>query len=149
MIFSSWADYLAGHEGAEASSKGITELAENFAHRATPSPSKLKGEEAILFLGISPDGSPLLIHHLTDLGGTRREPLPNLVALAGLQKSTSVVKLTTEDCFANIPSGTDDLAAEHHLPAFSKLVSAASLGAFTRVTPSHWSPSVCSPCPPL
>ncbi len=96
MPFSSWADFLCGHDGAEDSSKGITGLGDIFGYNSSPI-GHLKGEESILFLGISSDGSPLFLHHLTDLGSTRRDPEPVLVALAGLQKSTTVIGLSAED----------------------------------------------------
>jgi hypothetical protein len=136
MTFSSWADYLAGHNGSEESSTGISELARRFEYGSSPL-SHLKGEEAIVFLGISADGSPLLVHHLTDIGSTRKDPLPDLVALAGLRQSTSVVRLSMEDCFATIPSGMDDTDEEYYLPSFSKLVDTSSPGAFAEVSLSQ------------
>jgi hypothetical protein len=99
--------------------------------------SHLKGEEAIIFLGISADGSPLLVHHLSNVGSTRKDPLPNSVALAGLRQATSVVRLPMEDCFVTIPSGTDGTDEEYYLPSFSKLVTASSAGGFAKVTPSQ------------
>jgi hypothetical protein len=98
MPFLSWADFLLGHDGAEASSRGIHALAERFAHGSSPvADNALRGEEATLFLGIAPAGSPLLLHHLTDLCSTRKHPEPMLVALAGMKKATSVIRLTTDE----------------------------------------------------
>jgi hypothetical protein len=136
MPFSSWADFLSGHDGAAESSQGITELGDIFGYNSLPI-GQLKGEESILFLGISSDGSPLFLHHLTDLGNTRRDPEPILVALVGLQKSTTVIRLSAEDCFGNIPSNSEDGydLDDYALPTFTKLVAAATTAAFRKTAP--------------
>jgi hypothetical protein len=75
MMFPSWADYLCGHEGADETNKCSSDLGEQF-RRESISLDHLKGEEAILFMGIASDGSPLFLHHITELGSTRRDPNP-------------------------------------------------------------------------
>jgi hypothetical protein len=72
-MFPSWADYLCGHDGAAATNRCIDELAGCFGRGSTTALENLRGEEAILFLGIAMDGSPLFVHHVTDLGSTRIE----------------------------------------------------------------------------
>jgi hypothetical protein len=107
MTFATWADYLFAHDGASETNKGIDTLGDNFLSPESAL-GNLRGEEAILFLGIAPDGTPLFVHHLTDLGSNRRSTDPFLVAIAGLQKSTTVVKLSPADGLGPIPSGEDE-----------------------------------------
>jgi hypothetical protein len=140
MPFASWADYLCGHDGAEESNQNISSLGERFSQGAEPV-ENLKGEEATLFLGISADGSPLFLHHVANLGSTRRAPEPALVALVGLQKSTIVIGLTPRDCFASIPSGgEEDEAGEFFVPPFSKLLPSATASTFKKASPSSKHP---------
>jgi hypothetical protein len=141
MPFASWADYLCGHDGAEESNQDISSLGERFSQGAEPV-ENLKGEEATLFLGISADGSPLFLHHIANLGSTRRAPEPTLVALVGLQKSTIVIGLTPRDCFASIPSGgeEEDEAGEFFVPPFSKLSLSTTASAFKKASPSSKHP---------
>jgi hypothetical protein len=129
MPFATWADFLCGHDGANVSNSGIADLGRLFEHGSTPL-GNLKGEEATLFIGISPVGSPLFIHHLADLGSTQKDPKPSLVALAGLRTTTSIVRLTPADCFATIPSGSDDTAAEYYISSYVKLAASNSRAAF-------------------
>jgi hypothetical protein len=125
MPFSSWADFLSGHDGATESSKGITKLGDIFGYNSSPI-GQLKGEESILFLGISSDGSPLFLHHLTDLWSTWCNPDPVLVTLVGLQKSTTVIRLLADDCFGIIPGNAEDdyNLDDYTLPTFAKLEAA-------------------------
>jgi hypothetical protein len=69
-------------------------------------------------MGIASDGSPLFLHHITDLRSTRREPHASIVALVGFQRSTTVVAVTSKDCFqwmlsASAISILERLAAKH------------------------------------
>jgi hypothetical protein len=115
-------------------------LGERFSQGAEPV-ENLKGEEATLFLGISADGSPLFLHHVANLGSTRRAPEPALVALVGLQKSTIVNVLIPRDCFASIPSGEEeDEAGEFFVPPFLKLSLSTTASAFKKASPSSKHP---------
>jgi hypothetical protein len=150
MPFDTWAEFLCGHEGAEEENRLIQELAAKFKHGCEPvKKGDLKGEEASLFLGIASDASLLFIHHLMNLGGTRRSPDPALVAIVGLQKSTTVVGLL-KDCFENLPAG----GAGIPVPPFSKLSRAATPAKFTAVEPPEKDPPTFSsltllPVPPF
>jgi hypothetical protein len=73
MPFASWEDYLCGHDRAEESNQDISSLGERFGQGAKPI-ENLKGKEATLFLEISADGSPLFLHHVANLGSSRRAP---------------------------------------------------------------------------
>lgn len=128
-MFASWADYLYGHPGAADTNKCITELGLRFRRQSIPL-EHLKGEEPILFMGIASDGSPLFLHHITDLGSTRREPAPSIVALVGFQTSSTVIGMTQTDCFRDIPNRDDDTIK---VPPFAKLSSANSPSAFQKV----------------
>jgi hypothetical protein len=77
MMFPSWADYLCGHKGADKTNKCSSDLGEQFRCKSIPLEQGLKGEQAILFMGITSDGSLLFLHHITDLGSTRRDPYIN------------------------------------------------------------------------
>jgi hypothetical protein len=81
-------------------------------------------------MGIASDESPLFLHHITDLGSTRREPNPSIVALVGFQRSTTVVAITSKDCFRDVPNKDKDTIK---VPTFSKLASATTALAFKRV----------------
>jgi hypothetical protein len=149
MSFPSWADFLCGHDGAEETNRSISDLGDRFRRNSYPL-ENLKGEEAILFLGIASDGSPLLLHHLTDLGSTRRDPEPSIIALVGLQKSTTVVGIATGDCFRDIPEDNEETIK---VPPFPKLASATTPLAFKNVEPPSKSPSLMTlgviPVPPF
>jgi hypothetical protein len=138
MMFPSWADYLCGHEGADETNKCSSDLGERFRRESIPL-NHLKGEEVILFMGIALDGSPLFLHHITDLGSTRREPNPSIVALAGFQRSTTVVAITSKDCFRDVPNKDEDTIK---VPAFSKLASATTASAFKWVETVAKSPTL-------
>jgi hypothetical protein len=141
MPFASWADYLfCGHDRAEESKQDISSLGERFSQGAEPV-ENLKREEAILFLGISADGTPLFLHHVANLGSISQAPEPALVALAGLQKSTIVIGLNPRDCFASIPSGGEEnKAGEFFVPPFSKLSSLTTASAFKTASWSNKHP---------
>jgi hypothetical protein len=149
MPFTSWADFLCGHEGAEDTNKCISDLGGRFKREGIPLES-LKGEESILFMGIASDGSPMFLHHITDLGSTRREPEPSIVALVGFQKSTTVVGITMSDCFRDVPNLTKETIK---VPSFSKLSSATTSLAFRKVEVSSKSPTLTTlgilPVPPF
>jgi hypothetical protein len=102
MPLASWADYLCDHDGADGSNQDIIlSLGKRFSHHnSQPAADNLEGKESTLFLGISTDGSPLFLHHFANLGSTRRAPELILMALVGLQKSTTTVigRLTPRDC---------------------------------------------------
>jgi hypothetical protein len=115
MPFATWADYLCGHDGAEETNVDIENLGASFEHNKEPI-DIIRGEEAVLFLGISDDGSTLFIHHITDLGHTRHDPDPQLVALVAIG--------LPRDCFGSIPSGRDeDDETDFSVPSFARLSS--------------------------
>jgi hypothetical protein len=128
-MFVSWADYLYGHEGADKTNKCISDLGGHFQRESIPL-EHLKGEEPILFMGITLDGSPLFLHHITDLGSTRQEPDPSLVALVGFQTSTTVIGMTLKDSFQDIPNKDEDTI---EVPPFTKLAAATTASAFKKV----------------
>jgi hypothetical protein len=74
-----------------------------------------------------------------DLGSTRQEPDPSLVALVGFQKPTTVVGLTTKNCFRDVPNKDEDTIK---VPTFSKLASATTASAFRRIETSSKSPTL-------
>jgi hypothetical protein len=138
MTFATWADYLCGHGGATETNKGVDALGDNFLS-GEDAPNNLRGEEATLFVGIASDGSPLFVHHLTDLGSNRRSFNPLLMAIIGLHKSTTVVRLAPNDCLSTIPSGDDeDVQAEFAVPNMPKLLAAETPDSFATCKPS-WS----------
>jgi hypothetical protein len=92
MLFPSWANFLCSHDGADGMSKSILDLKGRFQHH-------LKGEEAIICMGITSARSPLFLYHIIDLESTRRDPEPSNIALVMLKKGTAVVGITTGDCF--------------------------------------------------
>jgi hypothetical protein len=102
----------------------------------------LKGEEAILFMGTASDGSPLFLHHITDLGSTRQEPNPSIVALVGFQRSTTVVAITPKDCFRDVPNKDEDTIK---VPTFSKLAPATTESAIKRAEMAAKSPTLETP----
>jgi hypothetical protein len=135
-MFASWADYLYGHEGADQTNKCISDLGGRFRRESIPL-EHLKGEESILFMGIASNGSPMFLHHITDLGSTRREPDPSLVALVGFQKSTTVIGLTLANGFQDIPNKDEHTI---RVPPFPKLASATTSLAFKKVETTSKSP---------
>ena len=130
MVFSTWADFLCGHDGSQETNKGTDILGSHFVS-SVDALDNLRGEGGTLFMGIASDGSPLFVHHLTDLGSNRLSAEPYLVALVGLQKSTTVVKLAPSASLGPIP-GTDDHVEEIDfvVPTTAKLMSAASPESF-------------------
>jgi hypothetical protein len=88
-------------------------------------------------MGIASDGSPLFLHHITDLGSPRRDPNPSIVALVRFQRSTTVVAITSEDCFRDVPNKDEDTIK---VPIFSKLASATTASAFKRAETAEKEP---------
>jgi hypothetical protein len=135
-LFPSWADFLTGHDEADEANANVGEIGERFGFDAAGEiADNLKGEASTLFLGMAADGSPLLLHHITDLGSTRREPEPSLVALMGLQGTSTVVRVELSDCFAGIPIDESELASDYALPSFTKLLTTATTEAFRKSKP--------------
>ncbi len=146
MPFASWADFLCGHDGAEESNQDISSLGKRFSQEAEPV-KNLKGEEAALFLGISADGTPLFLHHIANLGSTRRVSEPALLALVRLQKSLTGIGLTPRDCFARISSGgEEDQGGIFFVPPFSKLLSFTTARAFKKAPLSKHPMPLEAPC---
>jgi hypothetical protein len=137
MVFATWADYLCGHDGADDTNEETNALGDSF---DTPETAldNLRGEEATLFMGISPDGSPLFVHHLTDLGSNRRNSAPYLVGIVGLTKGATIVKLDPVECFGAIPSGNpdDDVVEDYMVPTANKLAAAGTAEGFAACKPS-------------
>lgn len=131
-MFASWADYLFGHKGADETNKCVSELGKRF-ERSTLPLEHFKGEESILFMGVASDGSPLFFHHVTDMGSTRREPDPSIVALVGFQKSTTAIGVNLDDCFRDVPNKDEETIK---VPPFSKLISATTSLAFQKLEPT-------------
>jgi hypothetical protein len=126
MMFLSWADYLCGYEGAGKREECSSDLWEQFLRESIPLEHP-KGEEAILFMGITSNGAPLFLHHIIDLGSTRPEANTMIVALASFQKLTTVVGITTKDCFRHVPSKEEDTIK---VLTFAKLALATTALAF-------------------
>jgi hypothetical protein len=104
-LFPTWADFLCGHDSASETNKSITDIGARFMPASDESPfpfDRLRGEESTLFLGIAPNGSPVFVHHITDLRSTRTTPEPELVGLMGLHKFTTVVAIDHSECFGAI-----------------------------------------------
>jgi hypothetical protein len=76
-------------------------------------------------MGITSDRSPIFLHHINDLGGTRRDPQQSIIALAGLQKSMMVIGITIGDYSQDRPDAIK-------VPPFSKLVSVTTPMAFKK-----------------
>jgi hypothetical protein len=84
LPFPLWADFFCGHDGADAINKFIIDLRARFQHGSLLL-YHFTGEGGILFIGITSDGSPLFLDHITHLGSVTRGPELSVVALVGLQ----------------------------------------------------------------
>jgi hypothetical protein len=139
--FSDGGDFLCGHDGATETNKSIADIGARFKplpDEALSPLDRLRGEESTLFHGIAPNGSPAVVHRITDLRSTRIRPEPNLVGLRGLNKTTTVVAIDHSECFGAIEWEDE---TDLNVPSFMKLKASISASAFHSVSPAGKAPT--------